>query len=243
MPVKSLLNKRFGYLQVIDRGPNTHAGSAQWWCHCDCNGPLKLIDGHGLRNGSVVSCGCRKRELMAKVGRANTGKLGRYVDLTNARFGYLTVLRRAPISKQHSARWICLCAACGKEANIRGDNLQKGQKSCGCQQHANSGGKYIHGGANEYPHEYNTWQTMIRRCYDHKHISYPRYGKVGITVCDRWRFGEDEKHPFTCFLEDMGRRTAGKTSIDRIDSSKDYTPDNCRWATALEQGQNRRRKK
>jgi hypothetical protein len=37
----------------------------------------------------------------------------------------------------------------------------------------------------------------------------------------------------------MGERPPDKMSLDRIDSAKDYGPDNCRWATSQEQNRNR----
>ena len=40
---------------------------------------------------------------------------------------------------------------------------------------------------------YYCWGSMIARCYKSKHKGYHRYGGAGVTVCDRWRFGEDGK--------------------------------------------------
>jgi hypothetical protein len=73
--------------------------------------------------------------------------------------------------------------------------------------------------------------AMKQRCYQPNHVGFPRYGGVGIKVWDQW------KDDFKAFYADMGPCPTGLT-LDRIDSSKDYTPDNCRWATYTEQGQN-----
>ena len=82
--------------------------------------------------------------------------------------------------------------------------------------------------------EYQIWAAMKRRCYNPNVADYYLYGGRGIRVCDRWR------DSFKAFFEDMGKRPEGGYSLDRINSSGDYTPENCRWATALEQRWNRR---
>lgn len=80
--------------------------------------------------------------------------------------------------------------------------------------------------------EYSTWLSLRARCLNPAHVAYERYGGSGITVCERW-------NDFQNFYKDMGPRPGG-TSIDRIDSSKGYFPENCRWATASVQRLNRR---
>lgn len=77
---------------------------------------------------------------------------------------------------------------------------------------------------------YKSWQAMRQRCANQKNTSYSRYGGRGITVCEEWE-------SFDVFLKDMGERPEG-TSIDRIDNSKGYYPENCRWATQSVQNSN-----
>ena len=84
---------------------------------------------------------------------------------------------------------------------------------------------------------YGAWGGMVNRCHNPKNSSFGRYGALGVTVCDRWRFGENGASGFECFLADMGERPDGHT-LDRIDGQRGYAPDNCRWATIKEQRAN-----
>lgn len=79
--------------------------------------------------------------------------------------------------------------------------------------------------------EYRTWHSMIQRCKDGGH---ERYAGRGIKVCERWR------ESFEAFFEDMGPAPSPKHSIDRYPNNDgDYEPGNCRWATAVEQMNNK----
>lgn len=100
------------------------------------------------------------------------------------------------------------------------------------------GTPYIHttpyGLCKNNPSEWNSYRSMKNRCLCKTDKNYPRWGGKGITICDRWL---EKPNGFKNFLEDMGRRPDG-TTLDRIDNSKGYYPDNCRWATIYEQRAN-----
>lgn len=151
----------------------------------------------------------------------------RLIDRTGKRYGRLTVRKKHGRNHLKQVVWVCDCD-CGGETLVPASSLSSGNtRSCGCLLQDTI---TKHGGAGK--RSYNTWRAMIRRCNNPEDKDYPRYGGKGITVCDRWL-------DYTVFAEDMGEPPDGHT-LDRVDNSGGYCPENCRWATLRQQNRNSR---
>lgn len=77
---------------------------------------------------------------------------------------------------------------------------------------------------------YKTWCKMKERCNNPNGNRSNSYINKGITYNERWE-------SFELFLEDMGERPENM-SLDRIDNNSNYTKENCRWATKVQQSRN-----
>lgn len=154
-----------------------------------------------------------------------------FKDLTGQVFGRLKVVSR-DFTKKPRSYWNCICR-CGNSTVTKSNALMTGNtKSCGCLiREITKSVNTKHGYKNT--RTYSTWQGMKNRCLNTKADDFHHYGGRGITVCESW--AED----FTNFLTDMGERPEGRT-LDRVDNSKGYYKENCKWATNAEQHKNKR---
>lgn len=149
------------------------------------------------------------------------------MNLVGKKFNKLTVISE----HRASGHIYCLCRCdCGKIKSIRKDALGRTQ-CCGCDKIKHKDLKY--------PRIYKIWESMHARCECPAHASYKDYKDKPI--CEEWHRISNRKKQ-TGFLNfykwAIENGYQDSLTLDRIDNSKGYCPENCRWVTIIEQARN-----
>ena len=149
------------------------------------------------------------------------------IDMTGKRYGKLVALEYSHTDSDKKAVWLCQCD-CGNTCLARARDMRSGNtKSCGCYAiEAARKANTKHGACKT--RLYRIHKLMKNRCYNQNDRHWKWYGAKGVTVCEEWKRFE----PFRDWALTNGY--ADNLVIDRKDSSKGYSPDNCQWITQSE---------
>lgn len=154
------------------------------------------------------------------------------IDISGNKYGRWNVIGYAGNKK-----WLCKCD-CGTEKLVEKTKLIRGEsKSCGCyRQELVSASRTTHGMSKSKTGNrlYGIWSGVKDRCNNTKSKYYERYGAKGIFICPEWNNDYMSFHNWS-----IQNGYADNLTLDRIDNSKGYCPDNCRWVDYEIQENNR----
>lgn len=125
---------------------------------------------------------------------------------------------------------VCRCTRCGKIKTIDKYSLING-RSTKCRACSASLQKATKWTGNPVRYIY---AGMWQRCYDKNHKQYAYYGANGITICDEWL---NDRTKFYVWAVEHGYQKG--MSVERIDTSLGYSPNNCKIIPKNEQSKNR----
>lgn len=153
-------------------------------------------------------------------------------------FGRLTVQQTYLKEYNGRRRMVADCTClCGGFITVLVYSLRRKDRptvSCGCYNRQRSREISTIHGLHEHPLR-RVYDSMKARCYNSHHKSYHNYGGRGISVCDEWMEGFQ---PFYDWAVAAGWEKG--LQLDRKNNDGDYSPDNCRFVTSLDNNLNKR---
>jgi len=146
------------------------------------------------------------------------------------KYGRLEVISEVFVEKgRKKVRTVCTC---GDTRTVSVSNLIRGHtQSCGCLREERKIKAATKHGYSKTPLR-KIHNNMMSRCYNPKATGYEYYGGKGITVCKEWH----ELKGFGDWATSIGYREG--LSIERINVSQNYEPNNCTWIKKNEQSIN-----
>lgn len=214
----SWIGQKFNSLTVVGLSFGVKNNTI-WECLCDC-GRTTRGQPSVIRRGGHSQCRvcARRRYAYTKYPIVKAGDS----------FGHLTVINR-----QENGRWLCECK-CGGSVEIETKRLHttKVPGCYSCVQERKKLGVVTHGDWGLRPGKssklYCIWYSMKTRCLKPSSKSYRYYGAKGIVVCGQWM-------DFAAFRDwSLANGYSDGLSIDRMDASGNYEPNNCEWITRSE---------
>lgn len=129
-------------------------------------------------------------------------------------------------------RMVTIKCKCGTIKEVRAYSVTSGRlESCGCLRAQHLKESAIKHRASKETW-YNSWRNMLGRTQNPNDVAYDRYKDVYVDP----RYLED---PWAFFNDIEGTKIDNSYTVDRIDGSKGYEPGNMRWASKIEQVNNR----
>lgn len=165
----------------------------------------------------------------------------KFHDLSGKTFGRLKVDKYVGKNKSGNLFYQCTCE-CGKVLIVQYSSITSGvTTSCGCAHADIMREKLTTHGLRHHP-LYRVWENMIDRCRNPNNTHYDIYGGKGIQVCYEWHPSNPNgfQNFYDWSIANGWKLLKGKKklTIDRIDSDKDYCPENCRWVDYKTQANN-----
>lgn len=215
-----LKNKKIGWLEVIELTQQKDGTTRLWKCKCKCGNIVykkssKLKDAE--KNSYNLSCGCSKKQedLIGKI----------YND-----FKVIKFIKNLPKTNR---LWECECMKCNNKLELSTFQLKKNENICK---------KELKEYKNLTHNLHNCFLRIKNRCYNPNSKQYKYYGQKGIKICNEWLEDSNKFVDWAIkngYKSETTKKGYNKITIDRIDTTKDYCPENCRCVDVFVQANNK----
>ena len=146
------------------------------------------------------------------------------------KFNHWKVISLYSKGTNQQTKWVCECDLCHQTYIVSSSSLTRGTstKCKYCAYASSKKTKYTHD-----PIQY-VFKGMKQRCYNPNAKSFKNYGGKGITICSEWL-----NNPLSFYDWAYSNGYAKGMSIERLDNTKGYSPQNCIFIPKNEQNKNR----